>query len=227
MSEGAYRYAIYWAPPTESELARFGAAWLGRDAEADRAIPGLLSIADQALVAEPRRYGLHATLKPPFALRDAADIGDLELALARFATGRKTVPLGPLALTDLKGFLALCPPQRLPALHELADDCVRDFDRFRAPATAQDIAKRRASGLTPAQESHLLAWGYPYVLDQFQFHVTLSQRLEPEPRARLRADLETRLATVLETSFEINDLALFEEPTPGAPFRLRRRFRLG
>lgn len=227
MSEAAYRYAIYWAPPAESELARFGAAWLGRDAEADRAIPGLLSIADQALVADPRRYGLHATLKPPFALRDAADIGDLELALARFATGRKTVPLGPLALTDLKGFLALCPPQRLPALHELADGCVRDFDRFRAPATAQELAKRRASGLTAAQDAHLLDWGYPYVLDQFQFHVTLTQRLEPEPRARFRADLEARLVTVLETSFEIADLALFEEPTPGAPFRLRRRFRLG
>ena len=227
MTEAAYRYAIYWAPPAESELARFGAAWLGRDAEADRAVPGLLSAADQALVADPRRYGLHATLKPPFALTGAADIGDLELAVARFAAGRKTVALGSLALTDLKGFLALCPPQRLPALHELADDCVRDFDRFRAPASAQDLAKRRASGLTPAQDAHLLAWGYPYVLDQFRFHVTLTQRLDPATRARLRAELEVHLATLLETSFEISDLALFEEPAPGVPFRMRRRFRLG
>ena len=34
--DGYRRYAIFWAPPAGSGLARFGAAWLGWDAETGR-----------------------------------------------------------------------------------------------------------------------------------------------------------------------------------------------
>ena len=77
------RQAIYFAPPAGSPLARFGAAWLGWDPEAGAEVEGLpvagLPLPREALVAAPRRYGFHATLKPPFRLaagRDAAGLDD-------------------------------------------------------------------------------------------------------------------------------------------------------
>lgn len=220
------RYAIYWAPPADSALSRYGVAWLGRDAESGNSVAPLLSEADQALVAEPRRYGLHATLKPPFALAAGKRVEALEEALLGFAAARPAVRLGRLQVANLKGFLALCTPSRVPALHDLADACVREFDAFRAPASEAELAKRRKAGLSPAQEAHLTRWGYPYVFDQFTLHVTFTQRLDDATRARLQARLEADLAGILAEEFVVTDLALFEEPAPGAPFTLRRRFKM-
>lgn len=220
------RYAIYWAPPAESALSRYGARWLGRDAEKGNPAAPLLSESDQALVAEPRRYGLHATLKPPFALAEGTSVEALEQALLGFATARAAVQLGRLQVTNLKGFLALCTPARVPALHELADACVREFDPFRAPSSEAELAKRRKAGLSPAQEAHLTRWGYPYVLDQFTLHVTFTQRLDDATRARLKARMEADLKEILAQDYAVTDLALFEEPAPAAPFMLRRRFKM-
>lgn len=220
------RYAIYWAPPAESALSRYGASWLGRDAESGNPVSPLLAESDQALVAEPRRYGLHATLKPPFALAAGNRVEALEAALADFAAARPAVRLGRLQVTNLKGFLALCTPARVPALHDLADSCVREFDVFRAPSSEAELAKRRKAGLSPAQEAHLTRWGYPYVFDQFTLHVTFTQRLDDATRARLQARMEEDLKEILAEDFAVTDLALFEEPAPGAPFMLRRRFRM-
>lgn len=220
------RYAIYWAPPADSALSRYGAGWLGRDAENGNPVTPLLSESDQALVAEPRRYGLHATLKPPFALAAGKSVETLEQALSGFAAARPGVALGRLQVTNLKGFLALCTPDRVSALHALADACVREFDMFRAPPSEGELAKRRKAGLSPAQEAHLTRWGYPYVFDQFTLHVTFTQRLDDATRARLQARLEADLKEILAEDFTVADLALFEEPGPGAPFMLRRRFKM-
>src|SRR5690554_5056560 len=65
------RYAIYYAPEPGSPLDRFGAAWLGRSAwtgepVAQPAVEGLDPEQLAAMTAEPRLYGFHGTLKPPF-----------------------------------------------------------------------------------------------------------------------------------------------------------------
>ena len=84
------RYAVYWAPQAESDLARLGEAWLGLVEASEAAvqlppIPGFDASRIHALTAEPRRYGLHATLKPPFALADGTDLASLRQALNEFA----------------------------------------------------------------------------------------------------------------------------------------------
>jgi hypothetical protein len=38
----------------------------------------------------------------------------------------------------------------------LARDCVLEFDRWRAPPRADELARRRAAGLTARQETMLL-----------------------------------------------------------------------
>src|SRR5437868_6649052 len=111
------RCAIYWAPPAASALADFGAYWLGRDAERG-AVPqgdglGLPPGTDPAWLAQatadPRHYGLHATLKPPFRLADGRTQPALAAALARFAAATAPVSGPPLVLRRLGRFLALVP----------------------------------------------------------------------------------------------------------------------
>ncbi len=44
----------------------------------------------------------------------------------------------------------------------------------------KELQRRRAANLTPRQEFLLMHWGYPYVLDEFRFHMTLTRRLPDE-----------------------------------------------
>src|SRR5882757_7546016 len=87
------RYAIYFTPPPDSPLARFGAGVLGYDCfeRADvphRSIDGL----DPALLAlatvDPRRYGFHATLVAPFRLAPAIEEDEIATAFAAPAASR-------------------------------------------------------------------------------------------------------------------------------------------
>ena len=79
----ARRYAVYFAPPVATPLGQVGSWWLGRNAETNECItpPGVAGLAPERLAAlteAPRRYGFHATLKPPMRLRDGCTYEDFE-----------------------------------------------------------------------------------------------------------------------------------------------------
>ena len=226
------RFAVYFLPPSDSPLWRAGCRWLGRDA--DR--PGgnvrtptadLGSISETewaAATAEPRRYGFHATLKPPFRLVDGCDLADLDGALARFAAERRAFSVAELRLKVLDGFLALCPVAPSSDLNALAADCVRDFEAFRHPPDPADLDRRRLRGLTPRQEANLTAWGYPYVLDEFRFHMTLTGRLAGDAAVRFLDVLAPMFAEALSGPLFVGGVALSREQSPGAPFETLRRY---
>jgi putative phosphonate metabolism protein len=227
-----HRFAVYWAPSRRSPLAEIGEAWLGRNAESDAALerpplPGFAAAELEAATAEPRRYGLHATLKPPFRLAEGASAAALEAALDDFAQHQPGVTAPPLRLKRIGRFLALVPGARTPALDALAAAAVAAFDAFRAPPDAAELARRHAAGLSPTQAQNLARWGYPYVMGEFRFHVTVTGAIETALADRLTPALETLFAPVLTLPLEITELALFTEPAPGAPFRLIRRAALG
>ena len=224
------RYALYYAPPAGSALWRLGCAWLGRDAESGatprRPPCGIEPAEIAAATRDAARYGWHATLKPPFALAAGTTEAALEAALETFVAARTSFA-GPLMeVRAFDEFLALRPVAPCPPLETLAADLVREFDRFRAPASAAELARRRQHGLTPRQEQHLSHWGYPWVLDEFQFHLTLTDRLPPDQRRRFAETLATLLGEALAASLPITEISLWSEATPGAPFRLCRRFAL-
>lgn len=227
---GAARYAIYWAPPASSALARFGAHWLGRDAESGAAPApdpawGAASW-HAAVTAEPRRYGLHATLKPPFRLADSRTRAALVDALARVATATAPAAGPRLVLRRLGRFLALVPDGPAPAVQALAAHLVAALDDFRAPPEEAELARRRAHTLSPVHEANLARWGYPYVMDAFRFHVTLSSGLDAPTLDRLEALLRPLVAPFAEAPLVLDDIALFEQPDASAPFRLTQRFAL-
>lgn len=218
------RYGIYFAPRHGGAWWAFGAGWLGRDEVAGQPLaqPDLDDVPAQELreaTREPRRYGFHATLKAPFRLREGASEAMLLQRVAALAGHLRTVPLGPLAVRRIAGFLALVPAAHDAGLHTLAARCVLELDDLRAPATTAEIARRRPEALDPVERELLAQYGYPYVLGRYRFHMTLSGSVDDALAARLwphaanaLARLEAREALVLDR------LCVFRQAQQDAPF---------
>jgi putative phosphonate metabolism protein len=231
MSADSGRYAIYFAPAPGSPLARFGAAWLGYDVATGETLPqpALAEIGPErlhAITAEPRRYGFHATLKPPFAPAEGHTAGELGEAVRALAGEQPSFDAPPLQLSCISGFWALTLSASCPPLHALADRCVSDLDRFRAPPVAEELARRRRARLTARQDELLARWGYPYVMEEFRFHLTLTARLDAAEGAVVARVLAPLVAPLCREPLAIDALSLFHQEHREAPFRLLRRHRL-
>ena len=225
------RFAIYAAPGVRSAdpvgvlLRRRAEQWLGRSVSSDPVTPGVpvgwTRAAIDAMTANARRYGFHATLKPPFRLAEGRTPEELNAAVARFAAGTAAAVIPQLTLARLGGFFALVPGTQAPGLHALADDVMMAFDDFRAPATEAELTRRNQARLTPRQRELLSTWGYPYVLDEFGFHLTLTDRIPREQRPAVERVLSDWFAELLGADVPVDALAVFTEAEPGAPFELR------
>ena len=215
---GYERYAIYVAPPP-GQFADFAAAWLGWDPAAGETrthphIPDLPRPVAE-LTAAPRRYGFHGTVKPPFRLAEGATIGALHDEMTALAAALPPVALPGLALRRLGGFLALTPDGDSPELAALATEVVTALDGFRAPPGGAEIARRQAAGLSPRQQALLARWGYPYVMEEFRFHLTLTGALPDPEAAAVEAALAPILALILPRPYVIDSLCLFGEAEDG------------
>ena len=226
------RYAIYYSPASNSPLWQFGCRWLGRDPEQNcdwsrYSVPGFTTQEMDALTSSPRQYGFHATLKPPFRLASGTTEEDLYGSVKAFSRECQPFILPPLQFDRLGGFLALRPATRSDPLHALADACVRQFERFRRPTDPTELQGRRTSGLTQRQEALLGEFGYPYVFDQYRFHLTLTGRLDNETAARLRPWLELELGPVLLHQERVAELCVFVQDAADGLFRLDHRTPFG
>jgi hypothetical protein len=227
------RYAIYYTPPADDPLTRRAAAWLGRDAFTGAALarPRLAGLegldldaqALDALTDDPRFYGFHATLKAPFELAPGADERAL-LDLAEAFSARQTPFEAVIAPAGLGRFLAFRLAGPSPGMQALHGACVREFDTFRAPLGAAGLARRRKAPLTAEQDAQLLTWGYPYVFDDFRFHMTLTGSIaDPALRERLLAALQVHFAD-LTGAHRFAGVAVFRQADRTAPFEVLARF---
>jgi len=217
------RYALYFTPRQDEQLARIAANWLGRDpfGAATRPVEavGDLSAAEVAFhTASARRYGFHATLKAPFRLAPDETEVSLREALDTFAEVTPPVVVPRLVVGQIDGFFALVLEAPLPELNGFAGEVVRCFDHFRAPLTDAEIERRNPDSLKPGEFRNLCQWGYPYVFETFRFHMTLSGRAGPQESPRLRAAIDSLFADVLRHPVVVDALTLFVETEPGAPF---------
>ncbi|MEL7278861.1 MAG: DUF1045 domain-containing protein [Pseudomonadota bacterium] len=213
------RYAVYYTPPPGA-LADFGAAWLGWDLETGQSvahpdIEGLPHPIDD-ITSVPRKYGFHATLKPPFRLAPGRSEADLTEAV-RILGSRTLHPVTGLRLklSVLGRFLALTAEGNTAQLGGLAAMCVETLDVFRAPPTEAELAKRRAGGLSHSQETMLLKWGYPHVMDQFKFHMTLTGKLPKSALPDTQAALAKALASRLSEPFTLDQICVVGEDAEG------------
>jgi hypothetical protein len=200
------RFAIYYAPARDSTLWRRAEDWLAQ--------PEL-----QPITVSARRYGFHATIKAPMALAEETDRAGLEMALADFARMHGPVVLGRLAVTPIEGFLALTTTPQPQALTDFAATVVATFEPFRAGLDPADRARRLKAPLSARHIELLDAYGYPYVLEAFQFHMTLTDWLEPAPKAAMEARATEWFTDALSAPITLDRLVLFHEAEPGQPFR--------
>ena len=96
----------------------------------------------------------------------------------------------------------------LLALAALAAAAVARFDRFRVPSEPAELARRRAQRLTARQEALLQRWGYPHVMEEFRFHMTLTGALPEADLAAVEAALASVLAPLLPAPFIVDALTL-------------------
>lgn len=181
------RYAVYFVPGADTPLYRFGAAVLGYDSYCGAHSP-LIEGADAgrwpAYVREPAVYGFHATMKAPVYLANGKDEAAFVVAVMEFAAHQPAVAVGELVPRELGAFIALVPKAPCPGLDRLAQACVRDLDRYRAAMSEHEQARRLTPGLSDRQIENLVRWGYPYVFDDFRFHMTLTGALSAQKRGK-------------------------------------------
>ena len=217
------RFAIYYVPPA-GPLADFGASWLGWDVMRGCEVPQPDMHDLHDITMTPRKYGFHGTLKSPFRLRGGRTVAELEQATAQLAKGTAAAACEGLEVKALGRFLALTPRGDTAALQRVAADCVRELDGFRAAANTAELARRRTRALSARQDALLLEWGYPYVMEEFKFHLTLSGRA---PREDLTAWFDTvqRALPDLPEPFVLDQIALCGEREDGR-FEVLHRYTL-
>lgn len=220
------RYAVYYAPPPGHALTRLASAWLGYDAWTGAAVPrpaldqlALDDDAQAALIADPRHYGFHATLKAPFELADGQSEAALLAAFAAFAATQPGFA-AEIAVTSLSGFIALTLAQPCPAMTGLHSACVHAFAPFQAALSDADLARRRRAPMTAQQDARLVAFGYPWIFEDFRFHMTLTGRVHGDAA---RHHIITALSAYLAPAtgpHAVTQLCLFRQPRRDAAFQV-------
>ncbi|MGF6998002.1 DUF1045 domain-containing protein [Paraburkholderia sp. GAS32] len=225
-STGA-RFAVYYAPSRGSVWWRAGSAWLGRDAESGERCaapqPEGLTRPLAELTEAPRRYGWHGTLVAPFRLVEGVTQQDVLEATRQWAHTQNPFAL-PVEAATLGDFVALRPADQNGEANigAVAASALRSLDALRARPSAADLSRRLAAPLGERQRALLIEWGYPYVFDEFRFHMTLSSSLaNTDERATLVAWWQAQTPAL--GPLVIDHAALFVEPAPGEPFVLWQR----
>jgi len=216
------RAAIYWAPGPDDPLWALGSQWLGRDAATGVTLPqpDVPNIVE--LTSTARLYGFHCTLRSPMRL--ATSLDDFCATAEHIAQATRPFPLPPLEPRDFGGFLALGLTAPCPAMRALADLCVRETDRHRAPLAPAEAARRRAPGLSRRQEAMLRRWGYPYVMEEWFFHTTLTRRLNSVERDAVVPRVNRHFGATLTTLRLVEEICVFTQNA--GDFLISERFHL-
>ena len=216
------RYAIYYIP--DLPLFQIGSDWLGWNSITGQ--DTLLSADHHRITDRPRKYGFHATVKPPFSLASNSTLCELQNAFHAFCATVSPATGGTLKISRLGRFLAMTQDVQSNEVTELAASTVSHFDKFRAPQSDQDIEKRRQRRLTPEQDALMLRWGYPYVMQEFKFHMTLTGPLQNDEIDTIKHDANTRFQEFLGQPLKIASLALLGEDSDSGRFHVINKLSL-
>jgi hypothetical protein len=224
------RIALYYAPPADSSWWRAGCEWLGRDPESARVYHrpaprelAALGLGVRGLTRAPRRYGWHATLVAPFRCAECATPLDVLVAAREWASRIKPFSM-PVAVAEMGRFVALRPSatQDDQAVRDIAASALHALGSVRAMPSEAERERRIVEGMSDQQIAMLREWGYPYVLDEYRFHMTLSDSLDDASARQAIASHWTERVETLGL-LPLHGAALFAEPQPGAPFMLWQR----
>jgi len=229
----AERYAVYFVPPHDSDLAVFGRSWLGYDVQTGESVEqgafeGISSERLSALTTIPRLYGFHGTVKPPFFLASNVTLDGLLLAARICAASSTPTEIPPLELVTIGKFLALSPVKSSLKLEALATNFVRALEGFRQHQSDKEVARFRQDKLTVHQEQTVDHWGYPFVLEEFRFHMTLTERIDDDgERAEVLAAAQNASQSLIGHSVPVKEVAVCMQPSARDPMKVIERIPLG
>lgn len=242
MSSQADRYAIYFMPHPDSAFWRFGSAVLGYDAASGDSVPqigpeGFDLASWRLLTADPRAYGFHATIKAPFRLAQGVGEQELVAEFGRFAAAQTPFDLPRLEAAAIEAragkgaFIALVEPvakPATPALLALEHAAVEAFEPFRAPLTDKEFARRLPERLTERERANLDRYGYPFVHEDFRFHLTLTGLVPSAQVEAARAGLAALHAEQVGIGpVPVDGLGLFRQEAGEPNFKVLTRVPFG
>lgn len=222
------RYAIYYTPKQSDPLYERAAQWLGRDVFdckelAQLSLDGFDADEVERMTKGPRHYGFHATMKAPFELAEGATEAQLLTHLDMFAGQQRAfrVEISPQSLGEFLAFRLNHPSHDMMKIHT---ECVTEFDSFRAPLSEADIARRRRANLSPEQDARMLEWGYPFIFEDFRWHMTLSNRIKSDlTRSKALEGLKALFYDTYQLPHLVDGIAIFFQRDRDAPFRILKR----
>ena len=235
MSESTKRYALYFSPPQDNPWWTRLSLWLGYDACTGKDIPqpdiATIRTSDlRAITEHPRHYGAHATLKAPFRLSPAYSEQNLLKAVDIYAAGQAAFTLPAPRVELLKHFIALVPSDADSRINRIADDCTMQFDHFRAPLSKAELARRLAEPLDDLSRGLLSKWGYPHVLQRYQFHISLTGSLNTHSQTATAAVLQAAqefFAPLKNYALPFNAVCVFRQDSAEQRFTLIHRAGMG
>lgn len=227
----AERFAIYFTLEATDPIYQLASIWLGYDTWNGKMIDRSTSFLANENHAQysthttiPSWYGFHATLKPPFRLKPGISLDELDKALKDFSQQNKAFNCKPLTIQSQGQFLTLKPEKPCEKLNILAEQCVKYFDKFRAPLNEAEISKRVPEKLTERQRKYLELWGYPFVCDEFQFHMTLSNKLHDIELQEVSEFLKNIFSTILGNPLVINQIFLSYQADIDQRFKIIKKY---
>ena len=145
-----------------------------------------------------------------------------------FARSLSPIEIPPLKLAIIGKFIALTPITQSAALEKLSAACVRAFEAYRVPLTDEQIANYKKNRLTVHQEQMLEHWGYPYVMEEFRFHMSVTDRIDvASEREAIMAAMEKLAAPVLGKPVMVHDIVVFAQSSADQPMTPVERIPFG
>ncbi len=223
------RYALFFTLPAESPLYQTASAWLEYDAytglpSSDGSIPPCPD--PSILRSTPAKYGFHATLKAPFRLKPGVTIDQLSDKIRLFCQTEPSFESEPLTIDRVGHRLALVSKIHCHPMASLAEKCLRVFEPFRAELNEMEYRRRKPEKLSSRQLDLLDKWGYPFVLDEFRFHMTLTNRLAEGQIKPAGEYLSGLFAPGIDQPLKIDRIYLFHQPANTERFRVVSGFEL-
>ena len=231
------RVAIYFLPKKNSSLENFGKNLLGRDINKKKKISltrrqkyfinrGFTYFDElKDYCEQPAKYGFHATLKAPFRLKRNVKTKNFYDVISHIATQHSRFKIKGLKIVYSKKFTFITSRKPNKLLINLESDLVKHLDTFRAELNKTEIKKRIPDSLTFKQNKYLKEWGYPFVFDQFKFHMTLMNQNNNKLSNKQKLELEKLIYKISNNVIEFNEISLLGENKNGH-FEEIKRFKL-
>ena len=229
MTINANRYAIYFAPSETSKIGQFGRLLLKRTAKKmvdEGMLTDLPKELHRKIIKTPQHYGFHGTLKAPFELHPDYNLYHLDTTLIKFCSSFPDFSIKSLKLQIIAEFIALVPNGEVERLYQLHRKLTEEFNYLCGPLSDFDRDRFLARGLTNGQKKYLCRYGYPFILDSFKFHLTLTSSLTENEQTTCLELLDNMIVDFKDERLSVDRVCLFKQETRKSPFFMVKEYNL-